>query len=211
MLKNVVLPAPFGPIRLTIRPRGIVKSTSSVATSPPNSLRTFSATSRLPFPLLMLSVVQPRVRYALVEFGPPSRTRDQPLGPDEHHDHDDRAVDAVLVQRHVEMCAERLVELVADVRQSFLVEIREESGAEDDAPDVPHPAEDDHRQDERGDVEAEVVWERRALEAGEVGAGDAAEERACRIGPRLRPHQRHAHRSSRGLVLANRDPRSSEP
>ena len=28
MLKNVVLPAPFGPIRLTIEPRGIVKSTS---------------------------------------------------------------------------------------------------------------------------------------------------------------------------------------
>ena len=31
MLKKVVLPAPFGPIRLTIAPRGIVKSTSLTA------------------------------------------------------------------------------------------------------------------------------------------------------------------------------------
>ena len=37
MLKNVVLPAPFGPIRLTIALRGIEKSTSFTATSPPNS------------------------------------------------------------------------------------------------------------------------------------------------------------------------------
>ncbi len=38
-LKNVVLPAPFGPISATMEPRAIVKSMSSVATSPPNSLR----------------------------------------------------------------------------------------------------------------------------------------------------------------------------
>ena len=46
-LKNVVLPAPFGPISATIEPRGIVKSTSSVtAMRPPNSLRTCVATRR---------------------------------------------------------------------------------------------------------------------------------------------------------------------
>jgi hypothetical protein len=39
MLKNVVLPAPFGPMRLTIAPRGMRKSTSSTATRPPNSFR----------------------------------------------------------------------------------------------------------------------------------------------------------------------------
>ena len=39
MLKNVVFPAPFGPIRLTIAPSGIVKVMSETATSPPNSLR----------------------------------------------------------------------------------------------------------------------------------------------------------------------------
>src|SRR6266516_4256442 len=126
MLKKVVFPAPLGPIRLTTSPRGIVKSTSSVATSPPNSLRTFSATRRFPFSLLMLHVVQRRVGNALVELGPPARTRDQPLGPDQHDEHDDRPVDAELVQRNLEVRSERLVERVADVRQPFLVQIREE-------------------------------------------------------------------------------------
>src|SRR5512132_717624 len=44
MLKNVVLPAPFGPIKLTVEPRGIVKSTSSTASKPPNSLRSCAVT-----------------------------------------------------------------------------------------------------------------------------------------------------------------------
>ena len=40
MLKNVVLPAPFGPIIETIDRRGIAKLTSSTATSPPKTLLT---------------------------------------------------------------------------------------------------------------------------------------------------------------------------
>src|SRR3954447_16799208 len=110
MLKNVVLPAPLGPIRLTTFPRGIVKSTSAVATRPPNSLRTWLATRRLPFWLLMLQVVERRIGDALVELGPPARTRNQPFRPDQHGEHDDRAVDAELVQRHFEVRAEGLVE-----------------------------------------------------------------------------------------------------
>ena len=50
-----------------------------------------------------------------------------------------------------------------------------------------------------------------ALEDRVVGAGDAAEERAGRVRPRLRPHQRHAHRGGGGLVLADRDPGAAEP
>src|ERR671916_3146657 len=38
MLKNVVLPAPFGPIRLTIECSGMSKSTSLTATRPPKTL-----------------------------------------------------------------------------------------------------------------------------------------------------------------------------
>ena len=44
-----------------------------------------------------------------------------------------------------------------------------------------------------------------------VRAGDAAEERAARVRPGLRPHQRDAHRGRGGLVLADRDPRAAEP
>src|SRR5918997_1010529 len=38
MLKNVVLPAPFGPIRLTMARSGMSKSTELTATRPPNTL-----------------------------------------------------------------------------------------------------------------------------------------------------------------------------
>src|SRR5947209_15220757 len=45
MLKNVVLPAPFGPMIETIESGGISKETSLTATSPPNSLLTWVAKS----------------------------------------------------------------------------------------------------------------------------------------------------------------------
>src|SRR6266487_3585243 len=101
MLKNVVFPAPFGPIRLTTEPRGITKSTSLVATSPPNSLRTFSATRMSPS-LAMLHVVEGRVGHALVEFALASSARDQAFGPDQHRRDNDQAVDPELVFRDVE-------------------------------------------------------------------------------------------------------------
>ena len=40
MLKNVVLPAPLGPMSDTIEPRGMSKSTLLTASSPPNRLVT---------------------------------------------------------------------------------------------------------------------------------------------------------------------------
>ena len=43
-LKKVVLPAPLGPMSDTIEPRGMVKSMSRLAISPPNRMVTFSAT-----------------------------------------------------------------------------------------------------------------------------------------------------------------------
>ena len=79
------------------------------------------------------------------------------------------------------------------------------------APDVAHPAEDDHAEDEDRDVEEEVVARDAVLRRGVVGAGDAAEEGAAGVGPGLRPHQRDAHRGGGRLVLADRDPRPPEP
>src|SRR6266702_2643921 len=104
-----------------------------------------------------------------------------------------------------------LVELRADVRETLTVEIGEETRAEDDAPDVSHPAEDDHAEDEDGDLEEEVVRERAALVRRVKRTRDTAEERSGRVRPRLRPHQRHAHRGGGRLVLPDRDPRTSDP
>ena len=103
------------------------------------------------------------------------------------------------------------VDLVADVGEAFAIEIRKEARAEDDAPDVAHPSEDDHAEDEHGDLEEEVVRERAALVRRVERTRNAAEERAGRIRPRLRAHQRHAHRRGGGLVLADRDPGAPDP
>src|SRR3979490_3393406 len=128
MLKNVVFPAPFGPIRLTIEPVGTEKSTSSTATRPPNSLRNScvcSSTSGTG----VLRVVERPVVHSLVEPGGDPRARDQPLRPEEHHDHDDRSEDAELVFRDVDVRAEIAVDLRADVGETLTVEIGEEAGA----------------------------------------------------------------------------------
>src|ERR687897_966653 len=100
MLKKVVLPAPFGPIRLTIEPVGIVKSMSLTATSPPNSLRTSTACSRsvirrcsLGRDRLARDVVVQGVGRPLLELLFVPALGDQPGRPEEHHQDDDRAVD----------------------------------------------------------------------------------------------------------------------
>src|SRR5215212_6443322 len=109
MLKKVVLPAPFGPISETIEASGIVKLTSFVAIRPPNSFRTRSATRRSVIAQLAIrvaalegDVVERRVTDAELELGPPPPLRNQALRPQEHHRHDDHAVDAELVLRRLE-------------------------------------------------------------------------------------------------------------
>src|SRR5215831_18942145 len=98
MLKNVVFPAPFGPIRLATVPRSIAKSTSSTA-SPPNSLRSCTVSriasiiGSLVEELVVPDVVEGLVVHALVELGCPSRARDQALRPEEHDDDEDHAED----------------------------------------------------------------------------------------------------------------------
>src|SRR3954469_16956357 len=156
MLKNVVFPAPFGPIRLTIVRSGIVKSTSSTATRPPNSLRSCSTRTRS----LMRDVVQRLVVDADLELGLPPSAGYQAFGSEEHHHHEDDAEDPELVLRHLDVERQMLVQPGAGIGQSLAVEVGEERGAEDDAPDVSHAAEDDHAEDEHRDVEEEVAGER---------------------------------------------------
>src|ERR1044072_9955488 len=132
MLKNVVLPAPFGPIRETIEPCGIVKSMSFVATRPPNSFRTCSATRRsviLGIPVgeraLVRDVVERRVVDAELELALVPPLGDQALGPEEHHHDDDHPVEAELVLRRVEVDT-ALLELGAEGRKAFDVQIAED-------------------------------------------------------------------------------------
>src|SRR5437879_2304419 len=103
MLKNVVLPAPFGPIRLEICRSSTTKSTSWTAMRPPNSfLRLCASSSGMSArtgkaeacPAVSpvsgfrahsgSHVVERLVVDALVELGSPAAARDQSLRPDEH-------------------------------------------------------------------------------------------------------------------------------
>src|SRR6059058_4801045 len=161
MLKNVVLPAPFGPIRLEMLRSSMWKSTSSTATRPPNSLRNLVTSS---------SAISCRDRPCRTGACParPRRTpltRYQTLRSEEHHHHENHAEDPEFVERHVQMRSEVVVRPAADVCKALAVEVAEEARAEDDARDAAHPAEDDHAEDEDRDVEEEVVGERRRLVA----------------------------------------------
>src|SRR5918998_307847 len=91
MLKNVVFPAPFGPIRLTMERSGMLKSTESTATSPPKTLViprasrmlavsvTFSGTGPFPRGSGLLVV--------LVQLLGPLSVGYYPFRPQEHHQH----------------------------------------------------------------------------------------------------------------------------
>src|SRR5262245_1731101 len=105
MLKNVVFPAPFGPIRLTMRRSGITKSTSWTAISPPNTFRTPSevriafvavgsrgsslVTGRSREGVVVLDVVLRFVVHPLFKFGLAARLREEALRAEEHHDEQD--------------------------------------------------------------------------------------------------------------------------
>src|SRR5579862_1616033 len=112
MLKNVVLPAPFGPISDTIEPRGIVKSTSFTATRPPNSFRNASVWRRRASTLMTsrrARVHQRLVLDAELELRLGARARNEPRRSEQHHQHEDESVDAVRVARQVGVLVERAV------------------------------------------------------------------------------------------------------
>src|SRR5260370_33240857 len=108
MLKNVGLPAPFGPIRLTIEPEGTTKSTSSTATRPPNSLRS-SCVSSSTSVTGDLQIVQRLVVHAFGHFRGHPRARDQPFRPEGHDDGDDCAEDFETVQPNMQQGVEEAV------------------------------------------------------------------------------------------------------
>src|ERR1700694_5772101 len=80
MLKNVVLPAPFGPIRLTIEPSGMSKLIEFTARRPPNRFVTFRAeSSRRESWGAAVKRVPPRVRERLRRRAPPGQGYGAPV------------------------------------------------------------------------------------------------------------------------------------
>src|SRR5215210_1098567 len=221
MLKNVVLPAPFGPIRLTIERSGMSKSTSLTAMRPPKTLviprasRMFpfsSATSGSPERITDVTTLSAAQLFGALAVG------DDAFGPQEHHEHKEEAEQQEVVLRDVRLAERGAPDGVADgvdphvyLRQQVEVEALQDDSAEDHAVDVPHAAEDDHTQDQDRDVEREGVGEDVLYERAVEGARDAPEDCAKGVGPELRRHRVDAHSRCSGLVLAHRDPGPPKP
>src|SRR5215212_2464224 len=225
MLKNVVLPAPLGPIRLTIERSGMSKSTSLTATRPPQTLVIPRASRMLPT-LFQFSSATGRApeRVTDVPTFPASQllgalaVGEDAFGPQEHHEHQDEAEQEEVVLRDVCLAQERAPEGVAygvdplvDLRQQVEVEALQDDRTEDHAVDVPHAAEDDHAQHQDRDVEREGVGEDVLYEGAVERAPDTPEDRPQSVGPELRRHRVYAHRRGGGLVLAHRDPGPPQP
>ena len=264
MLKKVVLPAPLGPIRLTIAPRGIVKSTSLTATSPPNRLVQPVATSRSSTAAAVIaappatrdrlsaalrSAVGSRLSSAIssstmissltarlsavvpglfgghadpVHLCLRALDREQALGSLDHHDREHDPEDQVVVGRQAEVgqqldpgrIAEGVERVVDDVLaqepQQRLIDVLDDEGADDDAPERADPAEDDDHDHEDRHVEVEALREDRRL----IGAGErpreAREARAQRERQQLAGDGVDAHRRGRRLVLADGHPGATE-
>jgi hypothetical protein len=90
MLKNVVLPAPFGPIRLTMERSGILKSTELTATRPPKTLVMPRASRILAVSPFSSGTARTAHRVAgsgilVVQLLGPLAIGDNPLRSQEHH------------------------------------------------------------------------------------------------------------------------------
>src|SRR5215470_7232370 len=149
-LKNVVLPAPFGPMIEAICPSSSEKSRAWSAVSPPKRLVTPRASRTV-----AISAVRGRCVLALAS----PRGQDA-LGPEDHHEDEDEAEDHPLVLGGLELRGERgevesedghagvaqLVEPEREALEDLEVEHGHDGGAEDGARDRAHAAEDHHRE-----------------------------------------------------------------
>src|SRR5690348_9532046 len=84
VLKQVVLPAPFGPISPRISPLYRVKSTPSRATTPPKRMVTSSTSSRGSRSAIW-SLNDARLPSSILEFDGPPTARQQALRPEDGH------------------------------------------------------------------------------------------------------------------------------
>src|SRR5215208_6848948 len=222
MLKNVVFPAPFGPIRLTMERSGMLKSTELTATSPPKTL-VIPRASRMLAVSASFSGTDPFPRgsgllVVLVQLLGPLSVGYYPFRPQEHHQHQDDTEDEKVVL--CEVCAREhfvpnrtaySVYPLADLGQKIEVEALQGYGAQDHAVDAPHAAQDDHREDQDRDVEREASREDVLYERPVVRSRKPSEYRPHGVGPELGRHRVDAHRGRGRLVLAHGDPGASQP
>ena len=228
MLKNVVLPAPLGPMIETIERGATANEMSLTATRPPNALVTRSVASSGAVRVASggsargsASLMRaPRTRTPRVAPSVSSiwrlRSGMSPSGR--------RTIISTSMKPKIPKATSLKVKLsprsflrslttpwssTSGIRRLFT---NVSATAPITTPQMlPEAAEDHHRQDEDRESELELVRVD-AVQVGAVeGAGDAADRAAGGVGGELGLHQRHAHARRGHLVLAQRDPGPPEP
>src|SRR5213596_1392974 len=161
-LKNVVLPAPFGPMRLTIEPSGMTKSMFETATSPPNCFVTARASRTFCIPVIARRPPGWRAPARARPRPPPRRAArhgasrsGRGLRSQQHHRHQRDAEDELARAAHVHdrqvLIADRGTDAVnqtVDPVEQDAVDEAEQEPAGDDPADVAETAQDDHAEDE---------------------------------------------------------------
>src|SRR5712692_9056623 len=207
MLNRVVLPAPFGPITLTISPLSTWRSRPSIARTPPKSLVSWvisrsailraSASLEADLGRLAPMGLDPCVleHLVLAELASPPPARDESLGPSQHHEDQEGSIDQE---------PERL-ELLQDLREAAECQRRE-----NDAGNTSHSSHDDDGEDRDRNDDVEAVREDRSGFHGKERPTDARDDGSDHERPELRRHDVDAHRLSDGLVLPDGHPGPSE-
>src|SRR3954469_22091696 len=168
-LKQVVLPAPLGPIRPRISPSRMSKDTWSSAVTPPNRMVTSSTSSRAR-PGFSEDIDRFSFQFLDLLLGserPPGPAwRQQPLWSPDRQQH----------QRQ----AEEQQTVVGEVPEP-LGQVRHDRAAEDRTPAVAGPADDHRGHEEHGQQQREALRvDVAALAAGVERAREAADGRAHR-------------------------------
>src|SRR5262245_14521727 len=179
-LKNVVLPAPFGPMIAWIPPASTVRSS-------------FERTTSLPKLRESASTASSGTLTAQREPGQQGRVQ-QPLRPYEHHGQYEEAVEDLAPVLHP---------------AQELGQYRENRRAADGAPEAGEPAEDriEHHEERAADAERLRIDEERVV--GVERAAEPGDHTARREGGELHVRRVDAHRLGGGLVVAQRRERAT--